>query len=146
METYQHQVVFSATKGNFKISNDLYFINFYRIGHLASYILLLVILFCVTPYTYLILLNLLIVQKYFASMIKTTDVSAITSIVDLVLRDINDCHLQQNSFSHFCPVLSSQLQLGLETKRLIQFFPFIPHVHLGVSKNDQRFSILETKS
>ena len=38
METYQHQVVFSATKGNFKISNDLYFINFYRIGHLASYI------------------------------------------------------------------------------------------------------------
>ena len=79
-------------------------------------------------------------------MIKTTDVSAITSIVDLVLRDINDCHLKQNSFSHFCPVLSSQLQLGLETKRLIQFFPFIPHVHLGVSKNDQRFSTLETKS
>ena len=35
METYQHQVVFSATKGNFKVSNDLYFINFYRIGHLA---------------------------------------------------------------------------------------------------------------
>ena len=35
METYQHQVVFSATKGNFKVSNDLYFIKFYRIGHLA---------------------------------------------------------------------------------------------------------------
>ena len=74
-------------------------------------------------------------------MIKTTDVSAITSIVDLVLRDINDCHLQQNSFSHFIAAST-----GFRNKTFNSVFPFIPHVHLGVSKNDQRFSTLETKS
>ena len=146
METNQHQVVFPSINDNFKPSNDFCFINFYRIGHIARQI------FTISDLVWCDSIYLFSPFKF----IHCTKV--------FWFKTSNNCCFGYNKYccfgswrcqwllftvnllSHFCTVLSLQHQLGLERKCLIQFFPFIPHVHLSVSKNDQRHLTLETKS